>query len=56
VKKLRLKQIATLEEANAFLRQPYLASHNRRFTQAAADRDDFIGRRPIARNWIAFSV
>jgi hypothetical protein len=41
VKKLRLKQVSTMEGANAFLRQHYLWGHNRRFTQAATDTDDF---------------
>lgn len=35
---LRLRQIATLEEANGFLRQQYLAEFNRRFMVKAKER------------------
>jgi len=41
VKKLRLQAIATKDAANAYLRQRYLPEHNRRFTRAAADADDY---------------
>jgi hypothetical protein len=41
VKKLRRQQIATKEGTNAFLRQRYLADHDRRFARAAAADEDF---------------
>jgi len=41
VKKLRLKGIATADAADLFLGRQYLPDHNRRFTRAAADADDF---------------
>ncbi len=49
VKKLRLQGIGTAESANAFLREQYLPEHNRRFSTAAADRDDFHGKKPSRR-------
>jgi transposase len=41
VKKLRRKQIADIEAANAFLAAEYWADHNRRFAQAPASEEDF---------------
>jgi transposase len=41
VKKLRRKQIADVEAANAFLDADYWADHNRRFARAPASADDF---------------
>ena len=46
VKKLRRKQIARYEAANQYLEQEYLPQHNRRFAQAAAEAEDYHGRRP----------
>ena len=46
VKKLRRKQIASYEAANQYLEQEYLPQHNRRFAQAAAEEEDYHGRRP----------
>lgn len=46
VKKLRRKDIADLETANAFLETEYWADHNRRFAQAPAAADDFHVVRP----------
>jgi transposase len=41
VKKLRLQNIATYQEANRFLAQEYLGEHNRQFHKAAARREDY---------------
>src|ERR1700694_1815488 len=49
VKKLRRKQIARYEAANQYLEQEYLPQHNRRFAQAAAEAEDYHGRRPSRR-------
>lgn len=49
VKKMRLKGIASYEEANRYLEQEYLHQHNRRFAQAAAKPEDYHGRKPTAR-------
>lgn len=46
VKKMRLKKIASEEEANEFLRQEYLPEHNRRFVREAAQPEDYHRRRP----------
>ena len=46
VKKLRRKQIASYAAANQYLEQEYLPQHNRRFAQAAAEEEDYHGRRP----------
>lgn len=40
-KKLRLKKIATLEEANRYLEAEYLPEHNRRFARQPAEEVDF---------------
>jgi transposase len=40
-KKLRLKKIGTLEEANRYLETEYLAEHNRRFARPPAEAVDF---------------
>jgi len=49
IKKLRRKGIATYEAANAFLEQPYLPQHNRRFAQSPAQPEDYPGRKPSRR-------
>jgi transposase len=49
VKKLRRQGIDTAEEANTFLREHYLADHNRRFHTPAADGDDFHRKKPSRR-------
>lgn len=49
IKKLRLKQISTAQEANAFLREHYLPDHNRRFSKPAAQADDFHRQAPSQR-------
>ncbi len=41
VKKLRRKDIAEVDAANAFLEAEYWADHNRRFAQAPASGEDF---------------
>lgn len=41
IKKLRLKQISTKEEANQYLRQHYLPDHNRRFRREPAAAQDY---------------
>lgn len=46
VKKLRLPGIDTAESANVFLGEQYLSDHNRRFSMAAAERDDFHRKKP----------
>lgn len=46
VKKMRLKGIASYEAANAYLETEYLPQHNRRFAQAAAQSQDYHGRKP----------
>jgi len=46
VKKLRRKQMASYEAANQYLEQEYLPQHNQRFAQAAAEEEDYHGRRP----------
>src|SRR6202521_4591472 len=46
VKKLRRRQMASYEAANQYLEQEYLPQHNRRFAQAAAEKEDYHGRRP----------
>jgi transposase len=45
VKKLRVKAIRDYEHANEFL-GPYLAEHNARFVQRAAEAADYHGRKP----------
>jgi len=49
IKKLRLRGIASYEEANGFLEEHYLAEHNRRFRRLAAEPADYHRRRPTAR-------
>lgn len=49
VKKLRLQGISTLSEANAFLRQPYLPDHNRRFRRKAREADNYHREAPERR-------
>jgi transposase-like protein len=46
VKKLRRKQIADLEHANAFLEATYWAEYNARFARPAASSDDYHVVRP----------
>jgi len=41
VKKMRLKKIATYEQANEFLRREYLPEHNRRFARKPASPEDY---------------
>jgi len=41
IKKMRLKKVASYEEANAFLNQTYLAEHNARYAAAASHAVDF---------------
>lgn len=41
IKKMRRKNIATQAAANKFLQTEYLAEHNRRFTVAAAEPEDY---------------
>jgi transposase len=48
VKKLRRKEIASHEAANVYLRNEYLAEHNRRFARAAAKAEDYHRRAPRA--------
>jgi transposase len=49
VKKMRRKGISSYEVANAYLETEYLPQHNRRFTQEAAQAEDYHGRKPSAR-------
>jgi transposase len=49
IKKLRRKKIAHYEAANQYLEQDYLPDHNRRFARAAAQPEDYHGRKPTAR-------
>ena len=49
VKKLRLAGIASYEAANRYLKEQYLAEHNRRFARQAASTTDYHRRRPTAR-------
>lgn len=46
IKKLRLQNIRTREEANRYLRQHYLPDHNRRFRREPAEREDYHRRSP----------
>jgi len=46
IKKLRLYQIRTMEEANRYLRQHYLPDHNRRFSREPASAEDYHRKRP----------
>ena len=41
IKKMRLKNITCLEEANRYLKEEYLSEHNRRFGRRAASAADF---------------
>jgi transposase len=49
VKKLRLAEIVTYEQANRYLDEHYLAQHNERYARAAAAEADYHRRRPTAR-------
>jgi transposase len=49
VKKLRRKGLTTYAEVNDYLGHEYLPQHNRRFSQPAADPEDYHRRRPSAR-------
>src|SRR5207249_4376290 len=49
IKKLRRKKIASYQAANEYLETPYLPEHNRRFARAAANPEDYHGRKPTAR-------
>ena len=49
MKKLRLAGIANYDQANAYLEEPYLAEHNRRYALPAAAEADYHRRRPTAR-------
>jgi transposase len=49
VKKLRLARIANYEQANAYLAEPYLVEHNRRYAHAAVAPADYHRRRPTPR-------
>lgn len=46
IKKLRLFRIGSMEGANRYLRQRYLADHNRRFSRPAASEQDYHQQRP----------
>ena len=46
IKKLRLGGIATMEEANRYLRQHYLPDHNRRFRREPVAAADYYRERP----------
>jgi transposase-like protein len=46
VKKLRLAGIASEEHANGYLKEEYIADHNRRFAHAAASEADYHRKRP----------
>jgi transposase len=48
IKKMRRKKIGTHEQANVYLEQEYLPEHNRRFTCAAAEAEDYHRRAPSA--------
>src|SRR6266850_2272065 len=48
VKKLRRKGIVSHEAANVYLRNEYLAEHNRRFARVAARKEDYHRRAPRA--------
>jgi len=48
VKKLRRKGIISHEATNVYLRNEYLAEHNRRFARAAAREEDYHRRAPRA--------
>ena len=53
---LRLRQITTVEEANRFLRQQYLAEYNRRFAVTAASKGSaFVRTRRKDLDWV-FSI
>lgn len=49
IKKLRLRGIASYEQANRFLEANYIAEHNRRFARPPAEEADYHRRRPTAR-------
>jgi transposase len=49
VKKLRLAEIVTYEQAHRYLDQHYLAEHNERYARVAAAEADYHRRRPTAR-------
>ena len=49
IKKLRRKKIASYQAANEYLETQYLPEHNRRFARAAANPEDYHGRKPTAR-------
>jgi len=49
VKKLRLARITNYEQANAYLAEPYLVEHNRRYAHAAVAPADYHRRRPTPR-------
>jgi len=46
IKKLRLYRIATMPEANRYLRQDYLPDHNRRFSREPRSAEDYHRKRP----------
>jgi transposase len=48
IKKLRRKGIASYQAANQYLEKEYLPAHNRRFAVAAAQPEDYHGRKPSA--------
>jgi hypothetical protein len=53
---LRLRKITTVEEANRFLRQKYLAEYNRRFAVKATDKGSaFVRSRRKDLDWV-FSI
>jgi len=49
IKKLRRKGIDRYAAVNQYLEEEYLPAHNRRFTVAAAQPEDYHGRKPPAR-------
>lgn len=48
IKKMRRKKIRSHEQANVYLQQEYLPEHNRRFTGAAAEPENYHRRAPRA--------
>ena len=55
-KKMRLKQIATYEQANAFLVETYLPAHNARYAIAASHAWTFMDLWPSTWTWMTCSV
>ena len=51
IKKMRLKGIATYEEANCFLRDRYLPEHNAKYSVEAREQADYHERPPRSFKW-----